>query len=231
MKWLAHFSAWLLLGLSLPVLAAPPSSIQLGYDIYKDSLHIGHIDETYTRDKDGYTLNSTTTPLGLLAVFKPEKIFMHSSGQVNSRGLRPWSFRQQREGDTENRADFDWSAGKLTLSQGSQSSELPLPEATQDRLSAMYQFMFLSLHETVDFPMTNGRKLDSYHYGIIRTEKLKTALGELDTLYLDSQPKPGESRTEIWLATKHHALPCKMIITDADGGRLTQILSTLVIQP
>ena len=97
----------------------------------------------------------------------------------------------------------------------------------------MYQFMFLSLHPggSLDFPMTNGGKLDHYHYAVTRKQKLSTPAGDFDTLYLENQPGKGESKTEIWLATEQHNLPFKMTVTDADGGQLTQLLSKLSVSP
>lgn len=215
--------------------AAPPGSVQAVYDVYKSGLKVGQIEETYKRDKDGYTLSSTTTPVGLLAAFKPEKIFIDSSGLVGKQGLQPLRFNHRRERDEskESRAEFDWEARQLTLIHQAQRTVVALPDGTQDRLSAMYQFMFLPLQadKMLDFPMTNGSKLDSYHYAITGNQKLKTPAGEFNTLYLDSQAKAGENRTEIWLATQRNNLPCKMIITDADGDQLIQVLSKLNIRP
>jgi hypothetical protein len=233
MSRLACFVAWLmLLGFAPPSFAAPPAGIEAVYDVYKDSMLIGRIDERYTRDQDRYTLTSTTTPLGLLAVFRPEKILMHSNGLIDQRGLRPLLFTHRRE-PSESRAEFDWTKEQLSLSHETLHDVRALPENTQDRLSAMYQFMFLPLKNAahVDFPMTNGRKLDNYHYAVRRDTPLQTPAGKFDTLYLDSQAKPGESRTEIWLAVQQHYLPCKMIITDAKGDRITQVLSKLIIHP
>jgi len=220
---------------SVPAFAAPPGSIQASYDVYKSGLKVGQIEETYKRDKGGYTLTSTTTPLGLLAVFKPEKIFVDSSGLIGKQGLQPVRFNHRRERDQskESHAEFDWDAKQLTLLHQTQRKVVALPDGTQDRLSAMYQFMFLALQPAaaLDFPMTNGSKLDNYHYAIAHGPKLKTPAGEFSTLYLDSQAKAGESRTEIWLATQLNNLPCKMIITDADGDQLIQILSKLDSKP
>ena len=79
--------------------------------------------------------------------------------------------------------------------------------------------------------MTNGHKLDSYHYAVARGPSLDTPAGRFDTLYLDSQPKPGERRTEIWLAAQHRHLPCKMVITETNGDRLIQVLSHIAVKP
>jgi hypothetical protein len=96
----------------------------------------------------------------------------------------------------------------------------------------MYQFMFLNLRDvaTLSFAMTNGRKLDNYQYAIAQGETLSTSAGQFVTLYLDSQAQKGETRTQIWLASGQHNLPCKMVITDPDGGKLTQELRSLQIQ-
>ncbi len=214
--------------------AASPNSVSATYDVYKGNLRIGQIEETYTRDNERYSLSSTTRAVGLLAIFNPGKIIISSIGLVGARGLQPHRFSDQRERhESRNRqALLDWDTKRLTLIQQAQRTTVALPDGTQDRLSAMYQFMFLSLQAgtTLDFPMTNGDKLDDYHYVILRGETLKTPVGEFDTLYLDSQAKKGENRTEIWLATQQYNLPCKMTITDSDGDQLTQVLSKLEIK-
>lgn len=232
---LSQFIAWLMLCAASSAFAAVPGSVQASYDVYKDGLKVGEIEENYTRNEDHYTLSSVTTPVGLLAVFKPEKIFVGSSGVIGKQGLRPLTFSHRRERDSnrDSHAEFDWKAKQLTLIHQEQRVAVALPDGTQDRLSAMYQFMFLSLQTqtTLDFFMTNGNKLNSYHYAVSRGEQLNTPAGEFRTLYLDSQAKAGETRTEIWLATRHNYLPCKMVITDANGEQLTQILSRLQIKP
>jgi len=226
--------AWLMLCAPFTSLAAPPASIRAVYEVYKDSLHVGRIEESYTRDGDRYTLTSTTTPVGLLALFKPEKVYVRSSGLVGKDGLQPLQFSHRRENDAskDSDAEFDWQSGKITLTHQSQRETLALPQGTQDRLSAMYQFMFLPLKDAaLDFPMTNGHKLDGYHYGVARGPVVDTPAGKFGTLYLDSRPKPGERRTEIWLARQRHHLPCKMVITEANGDRLIQLLSEISVKP
>jgi hypothetical protein len=228
MKWLL----WLLF--CLPAFAQVPEHVQVSYEIFSRGMKIGQLDETYNRIKDRYTLSSTTTPLGLLAAFKPEKLFLASSGRVDNLGLHPLHFESKREGkpDKDLKAEFDWSTSQLTLTHQDKHTKLPLPDGTQDRLSAMYQFMFVPRDglNTLDFAMTNGNKLDNYHYAIGAHEKLDTPAGQFDSIYLDSQDKPGENRTEIWLCAEPQ-LPCKMIITESNGDKYTQILSGIKITP
>ncbi|MCR4299255.1 MAG: DUF3108 domain-containing protein [Gallionella sp.] len=214
--------------------AAPPDSVQATYDVYKNGMRV-EIRETYTRDKDRYTLSSVWTPVGLLALLKPEKILVDSSGLIGKQGLQPLLLNHRRELDESknSRAEFDWGGKQLTLIYQAQRRVVALPDGTQDRLSVMYQFMFLSLQNAavLDFPMTNGEKLDNYHYAITHNQTVKVPAGEFKATHLDSQAKPGERRTEIWLATQYNNLPCKMTITEANGDQLTQVLSKLTIKP
>ena len=226
--------AWLMLCASTLVLAAPPDSVQATYDVYKNGMRV-EIRETYTRDHDRYALSSVWTPVGLLAILKPEKIFIESSGLIGKQGLQPLLLNHRREldGNKNSRAEFDWNGKRLTLIHQAQRRVVALPDGTQDRLSVMYQFMFLSLQNAaaLDFPMTNGEKLDNYHYAITHNQTIKVPAGEFKATHLDSQAKPGERRTEIWLATQYNNLPCKMTITEANGDQLTQVLSNLIIKP
>jgi len=214
--------------------ASPPDSVQATYDVYKNGMRV-EIKENYTRDKDRYTLSSVWTPVGLLAILKPEKIFIESSGLIGKQGLQPLFLNHRREIDESknSRAEFDWNSKQLTLIHQAQRKVVALPGGTQDRLSAMYQFMFLSLRnaDTLDFPMTNGEKLDHYRYAVTHNQTIKVPAGEFNAIHLDSHAKPGERRTEIWLATQHNNLPCKMTITEANGDQLTQVLSNLIIKP
>lgn len=212
-----------------------PSRVHARYVVLKSGIEIAEIDEVYTRDNDHYTLTSIARPLGLLALFKPGKIYIHSNGLITQTGLKPIEFNYQREGDSGKNSDaqFAWEQRQLKLNHDRQRIVISLPDGTQDRLSAMYQFMFISLHDqkNVDFAMTNGSKLDQYRYAVTSGETMTTRAGKFDTLYLDSQAKTGETRTQLWLASARFNLPCKLIITDPEGGKLTQELRLLDIQP
>jgi hypothetical protein len=144
-------------------------------------------------------------------------------------------FSDVREGeeDRNRSAEFDWNTMQLTMIEHAQRTVVPLPEDTQDRLSAMYQFMFLSLSKTdkLDFHMTNGGKLDIYNYRITHDQSVTVPLGTFKALYVASVPEAGVNRTEIWLATEHANFPYKMVITDPDGGKLTQVLTKFDFVP
>ncbi|MGC2166283.1 MAG: DUF3108 domain-containing protein [Gallionella sp.] len=226
---------WLMLCQTGIASADTPTTVFATYDVYKGRLQIGKIEEQFSRENGHYTVTSSTRATGWLALFNPGSIVISSTGAIAKTGLRPSLFVDERErnGDKNRRAEMDWNTHQLTLIEHSKRSTVALPDRTQDRLSAMYQFMFLALQpgNELDFPMTNGSKLDNYHYSVVKSELLSTPAGELDTLYLDNQAKSGENRTQIWLSTLNHNLPCKLIVTESDGDELTQILSKLEVKP
>ena len=235
MKYLFQSFAWLMLCAAGSSFAASPSSVRATYEIYKSGITIGQIEEVFARSNDRYTLISTTRAVGLLAVFRPGKIVIRSNGLIDADGLKPLNFSDIREGEGgKNRsAEFDWNARKLTLIEPTQRTVLPLPDGTQDRLSAMYQFMFLSLAKSgpLNFYMTNGGKLDIYNYRVTTGQNVTVPLGTYRAIYVASVPEARTNRTEIWLATEHANFPFKMVITDPDGGQLSQVLTKFDLVP
>jgi len=212
-----------------------PSSVSATYDIYKGSMRIGKIEETYTRDNDHYSLVSITKAVGIVAIFKRGRIIIKSDGLITPQGLQPLKFTDQRESEEERnrQAEFDWNGMKLTLTEHGQHKTQPLPSGTQDRLSAMYQFMFLPLadKDKLSFNMTNGGKLDIYNYTITHDQSVTVPLGKFKAMYVASVPEADGSKTEIWLAEDHANFPYKMVITDSDGDKLSQELAKLTFVP
>jgi len=216
------------------IAANGPSRLEVSYDIIKDGIRGATITETYTRTQDKYHIESVSKAIGIVALIKPETIHVVSDGMVTAKGLRPLTFTSQRKLDTDRNAgaDFDWLANSITLNDRSGKRTFPLTAGTQDRLSAMYQFLFLPLKEpSLDFYMTNGNKLDIYNYLITPGQNVTVPLGTFKALYVTSPQKAGESRTEIWLATEHDNFPCKIVITDPDGDKFTQVLTRFELTP
>jgi len=234
MRYLARCFCCLLLLFALPAHAAP-SRLEAQYDIFKSGLKVAVMHETFTRNRDQYRIESVTRPYGLFALFKHETIHVVSTGTVTALGLRPQTFDYRREHDTNRNAhaDFDWLAGKIALTDHAGTRTIPLHTGTQDRLSAMYQFIFLKLDRSTElkFDMTNGSKVDNYHYLIMPGRHVTVPFGSFRTLYLASPPRPNGGRTEIWLAGKLDNLPCKMVITEGNGDKLTQTLTQLKLVP
>jgi hypothetical protein len=214
--------------------ASGPQSVKATYNGYINGIQVGVITEHFEAAGGTYRLVSDTKTMGLATLLNRQPTRYLSKGQVSAAGLRPAHFEGRRDpGEAPQlAASFDWAGRQVTLNHNGKMQSLPLPPGTQDRLSAMYQLLFLPLErmQFVEFPMTNGRKLDHYRYQITPDVEVETPLGRLKALHLVKQREGNESAAELWLATEHHRFPVKLVIVEKNGMRFEQIVQTLEIR-
>jgi len=212
-----------------------PRAVKATYNGYMNGMAVGVMSEVFETSDQGYRIISETKPLGLAVFVQRQPLRFESRGQMSRRGLKPTHFEARRNAadPPQVAADFDWVSGQLTLKHAGKVESLPLAAGTQDRLSVMYQFMFMGLgtsSSAVEFPMTNGRKLDHYRYSVTPGVELDTPIGRLKTLHLAKVREPGESNAEVWLSTAHKNFPVKMIIVERDGVRYEQVIQSLELR-
>lgn len=223
-------AAALLAATTLAPAAAPPTQIQSTYRLSLAGLPVGRVDETFQREGDRYSITSVARTEGLGKLLD-EHIVRESNGRVVAGGLRPLRFAQSRAGhaDRDVRATFDWERGVMRSTYRGESSEVPLPQGTQDSLSLMYQFMNLGEERaaTVVMPMSNGRKVEEYTYRLVGPERLATPAGEFDTLHYERVAEAKESRAEVWIARDRHHLPVRVRYEDGRGLKWEQLMVAL----
>lgn len=224
-----HLLAACLLIFAGPALAAAPSRIVAEYEVYKGGIRIVAMTETFIRKDDHYTLESISKAIGLLALIKAETIRATSTGSITALGLRPEHYASTRtvDSDRNTRADFDWTKHQVTLAYHGGVHAEPLSPGTQDRLSAMYQLMFLPLDSMTELKLlmyNNGTHVDDYLYQILGKTTLTVPAGTFQALYLATVPEKDGKRTEIWVDADRH-FPCKLVVTERDGGKYTQVLT------
>ena len=228
----------LLASAPLQAAPAPPQAVTAHYNVSLNGAPVAVMHETFEARDGRYQIISETRATGLLALAQRRPGRLTSSGTVNGNGLRPQVFEGTRGNNDARRvhANFDWIARTLTLAHDGRTETVDLPEGAQDRLSVMYQFLYLNHtldHARLDglaLALTNGRKLDHYRYGIGADTALDTLLGRLQVVHLVKRHAAGETTTEIWLAREHRLMPVKMRIIEDDGTRYEQIIARLEIQ-
>lgn len=210
-----------------------PRAVSASYNVYLNGALVAVMSERFEASNGSYRIVSVSRAAGVLALIERQPLRFVSEGALVGDGLRPRRFEGgRRESDPRwVRADFDWEAGSLVLVHDGRAETRPLPQRTQDRLSFLYQFMFLALEQSAhELPMTDGRKLDRYHYRVAPGGELDTPLGRLATVHLVKQRRTDESATEIWLSPAHRHLPVRVLIREEDGSRYEQIATRLVIE-
>ena len=215
--------------------AAPPAEIRAEYTVTSTGLTIGHINESYARKGDLYSAQSVTRSEGPLKLILDEQITLESAGRLGASGLQPLEFTQRRARDSKRdlKTRFDWDKGIVSTLLHGENSHVPLPPDTQDRLSAMYQFLHLASYgETLSMPMAMGRRVEQYHYRRVEEGRLATPAGEFDTLhYARVIDKPSDTKVDVWLAKDRFNFPVRVIFDDPKGFRLEQMLVSLTATP
>ena len=213
---------------------AAPASVSASYNLFRDGLHVATVDESFEANGGKYQIVSASNPAGMLKRLFRTQIRIQSTGAVTPSGLRPQAFEYGRLDDASKNvnAQFDWDAGQLRMAYEGRKETAPLPVNTQDRLSLMYQFMFMPLAKVtqVTLPMTNGRKIESYRYEVAGTEAIDTPLGKMNTLRLVRQREAGDNMVEVWLAPERNFMPVKLLIVENDGPRFEQVITRLEIK-
>jgi len=211
--------------------AAPPTAVKAHYEVHKDGLHVATVSEAFEQRGSSYSIISESNPAGLLAIFVRTRIKVTSTGSVTPAGLRPDQLEYGRLDDASKNvsARFDWKTDQLGMSFDGRTETIALPKDTQDRLSLMYQFMFLPADRLANlaFHMTNGRKIEAYRYQLAGQETLNTALGKLNTVHLIKQREAGDNAVEVWLAPEYHHLPVKVLIVENDGSKYEQTVTRI----
>lgn len=215
--------------------ASAPQSIQAQYSVSLNGLPVAVMQESFELRDNAYRIISETRAIGLLALVQRRPGIVTSSGSLHREGLRPHAFDGTRAGKDPRHvhAEFDWNARTLTLTHDGRIETVALPAGTQDRLSVMYQFLFVP-HEDMKrlvFPMTNGRKIDHYRYAVGPDSAIDTPLGRLAVVHLVKQHLAGETAAEIWLAREYRMMPVKMRIIEDDGERYEQVIAKLEMTP
>ena len=210
--------------------AATPLMVKASYRIYKAGLFIGTVDEQFTRDGDNYRIVSQTETAGPLRIFIRDQLTITSEGVVGSSGLKPARYQFVRRDDQKKNisSEFDWNKQQIISRHAAETETFDLPAGTQDRISAMYQFMFIRpTASEVTVWMSQGKKAEFYRYRK-QGEAILTVDGEsMPTVYYARDVKAGESKAHLWLAKEKYFLPVKIVFEEGNGSTLEQMLVSI----
>ena len=207
-----------------------PTTVKATYKLYKAGIWIGTTEERFTRNGDHYKIVSETETAGPLRLFLRDQLTITSEGTVDAGGLKPNVYQFTRRNDQKKNisAVFDWSGHVIVSRHAGESEKFDLPAATQDRISAMYQFMF-SIPRTIEVSqrMSQGRKAELYNYRRLGEPVLTVNNENIPTVYYARVEKEGESRAHLWLAKTKYYLPVKIVFEEANGASIEQLLVML----
>jgi hypothetical protein len=189
--------------------AAPPHSVEVGYEIARDGSILAEVSQRLEHDGRSYRLSETWKGRGVYSL--GGEATRSSQGTIVADGLRPQKFEDKRPGRDTRHAEFDPAAKTPTLQR-------------QDQLSFIWTFAFAPPRDMLSASVSDGKRVTSYTYKAAGRERVKTPAGEFDALKLvKRKDNPQDKATEIWLAIDRQYIPVRILVIDKDGARLDQV--------
>ncbi len=216
-----------LLGISAAQ-AAPPERVEITFEISFGQMKLGVGEDRLKHDGKQYEVYSDTVPKGIASLFI-DTIRRESKGSVTEDGLRPASFIERGRKKGIRAAEFDWTNNRLQLTHGESKQVVDLPQGSIDMVSLPYAFAFAGkIPDAFSIHVTDGRRIKEYEYRIIGRERIKSALGEIETIHVQRRFDPSSKRSfEFWVAVEQHYLPVRMRFTDKKGRLFESVVTSI----
>ncbi|MDA0233489.1 MAG: DUF3108 domain-containing protein [Proteobacteria bacterium] len=212
---------------ALPVGAAaePPAQGYIVYDVHYGSsgFKVGEARHEWKLDKGRYALSLALQAKGLAGLFGLE-YEQRSSGTVDAKGMRPELFEVDQRGRKPERAEFDWTAGKVSIRRGGEERRNgEIRAGDQDLLSLWHQARkVVESGKPARFAVVTNKSIKQAVVEPRGEERLELAGEQLDTVRLHAFAEKDDLDIDIWLSRRHSLLPVRIRITDDKGGVLDQ---------
>jgi len=185
-----------------PAAEAPIAPFSARYQADWKSISVGTSDLELKPDTEPghYVYTWTITAHGIFRLYRAE-VTQKSWLSINAGHVRPEKYRAE-DGASNVTLDFDWEGRRARGVSESKPVDLALSDGTQDVMSIQVEVM-LDL-KNGDLPKTfqilDKDELKEFAYSQEGTSRLRTALGELDTVIVASQRTGNNRILRMWFA-------------------------------
>jgi len=158
-----------------------------------------------------------------------------SEGEIDAFGLAPTSFIDKRLGKNATTTTFDRASKTIQFS--ASSATYPMTGGEQDRNSIIWQLISVARGAGKAFKqgskwqffVAGQRDGELWTFEVGKTEKVRTAMGTLDAVYVVRVPAANSKgqKLDIWLAPAMQWYPAKLRFTETDGDFIEQTLESI----
>jgi len=213
-----------------------PSSFKAVYKLYYSGMEVAETERSISKSGNGnneYIYRSESRTIGLASVFRKDHIVEESLWRVIDRQLYPLDYsyvRYRGEKDREVNIHFDWENNVIKSQVNKKTREITLTSGVLDKL--LYQYAIMRDLQNGNFPDTymiadGGRNMETYHFNNMGNEKVKTPLGDLDTIKVEHIKVNDDRKLVFWCAPELNYLPVKIEHTEEDGKVTTAVIQKL----
>lgn len=198
--------------------ATPPTSLRpfkASYVVVWRGMNAGTTDLELTADgPNAYVYTSRANARGLFRVFFHDEITQTSWFTLNGAGVQPQRYRaDDGSKDTERdiALDFEWRDRRVTGTAEEKKVDLELEPNAQDAMSIQIAHLIdldRGVKDTV-YAMVDKDRVKKYSYTYEGRDRLKTALGQLDTVIYRVERPNSKRVTRTWHATSLGYVPVR----------------------
>jgi Protein of unknown function (DUF3108) len=196
--------------------AEPPSGASNGlaafsahYDADWKTINIGTSDLELKQDSEpGHFIYTwTITARGVFRLYRAE-VTQKSWLSIEAEHARPEKYRAE-DGSSTVSLDFDWSSRRARGTSENKPVDLELKQGTQDVMSIQVEVMLDLKNGNLPktFQILDNDELKEFIYSQEGTARLRTALGELDTVIVSSQRTGNNRLLRMWFAPSLGFIP------------------------
>ncbi|MBX3704108.1 MAG: DUF3108 domain-containing protein [Steroidobacteraceae bacterium] len=177
------------------------------YDVRYGSMSVGSSRTELRRGPAAgqWSIESLSDASGLARLVASGTLSQRSVFETSGTGIRPLQYRFDdgtRRTGRDVALDFDWRAGRVTGTAEAETVDLPAGPGLQDAAS-IQALVLLRLRAGVEpgtIDMIEKDYVKHYRYTLLRRERIKTALGTLDTVVYRSAREGSSRETLFWHA-------------------------------
>jgi hypothetical protein len=208
----------LLASAALPIHTAAASDMELApfsvnFEVNFRGMNVGTASLELTRDNGGtWRYVSRNNARGIFRLAFPSEIRQTSVFTLINSEVRPLRYSaddgtEAKERDIQLR--FDWSAGRVRGVAEKAQVDLPIEVGLQDGMSVQIALMqALARGETpAGFKLIDKDEIKDYVYSAEKSVRLRTPMGELDTVVWSSHRPNSNRLTRVWYAPSLGYLP------------------------
>lgn len=200
------------------------------YTLKKSGLAIASMRVMLVQQQGHYTYTSLSRTVGLVSLFRDDRIMEQSRGQLVDGYIQPHEYRYQRTGKKhkEIRIDFDWTQHQALHDENGNKTTIAIDTHAVDEFVNQLALM-LDLQRQTGTPASGA----SFTYKVVDegvqkdrsfategTEQVRTGAGEFNAIRIRRARTEGNRITWFWCAPALHYLPVKIEHVEGDGGKL-----------
>lgn len=155
-----------------------------------------------------------------------------SEGTLDAQGLAPVSYTEKRFRRALSTTSFDRAAGVIRF--GASDRTYPIQGGEQDHNSVIWELVAVARAAPAKvkpgtewhFVVAGVRHAEPWTFRVVKQEKIRTPLGELDTLHIARMPQADsqDRHVDIWLAPSLEWYPARVRYSEDDGDYIEQTL-------